>query len=51
MFICVKLPFGDLNSNPCPLNPTSTYTYGMTITVVKLLHLLWNNYYNLFRDK
>ena len=26
MYICVKLPSGDLNPDPCPPHPTSTYT-------------------------
>ena len=30
--MCVKLPLGDLNSGPCPLHPTNTYTYGVTTT-------------------
>ena len=29
--MCVKLPPGDLNPDPCPPHPTSTYTCGMTI--------------------
>ena len=28
--MCEKLPYGDLNLNPCPPNPTSIYTGGMT---------------------
>ena len=32
MYICVKLPPGDLNPNPYPLHPTSTYTYRLIIT-------------------
>ena len=31
MYICVKLPFGDLNHNPCPLTPTNTYIYRVII--------------------
>ena len=27
--MCVKLPPGDLNPNPYPSHPTSTYTYGV----------------------
>ena len=30
MYICVKLPLGDLNPDPCPPHPTSTYTCGVT---------------------
>ena len=26
--MCVKLPFGNLNLNPCPLHLTSTFTFG-----------------------
>ena len=29
--MCVKLPPGDLNPDPCPPHPTSTYTCGVTI--------------------
>ena len=29
--MCVKLPLGDLNPDPYPPRPTSTYTCGMTI--------------------
>ena len=29
--MCVKLPPGDLNPDPCLPHPTSTYTYEMTI--------------------
>ena len=28
--MCVKLPPGDLNPDPCPTHPTSTYTCGVT---------------------
>ena len=30
--MCVKLPSGDLNPDPCPPHSISTYTYGVTIT-------------------
>ena len=30
--MCVKLSHGDLNPNPCPPIPTSTYTCEVTIT-------------------
>ena len=29
--MCVKLPLEDLNPNPYPPHPTSTYTYGVTV--------------------
>ena len=29
--MCVKLTFGDLNPDPCPPHPTSTYTCEVTI--------------------
>ena len=29
--MCIKLPLGDLNPDPYPLHPTSTYTCGVTI--------------------
>ena len=29
--MCVKLPLGDLNPDPCPPHSTSTYTCGVTI--------------------
>ena len=29
--MCVKLPPGDLNPDPCPPHSTSTYTFGVTI--------------------
>ena len=35
MYMCVKLPLGDLNSGPCPPYPLSTYTYGVTIALMK----------------
>ena len=28
--MCVKLPPGDLNPDPCPPHPTSIYTCGVT---------------------
>ena len=28
--MCVKLPLGDLNPDPCPPHPTSIYTCGVT---------------------
>ena len=34
--MCVKLPHGDLNSDPCPPphpHPTSTYTYEVIIAL------------------
>ena len=31
MYMCVNLPFGDLNPDPYPPHLTSTYTYGVTI--------------------
>ena len=31
MYMCVNLPFGDLNSDPYPPHLTSTYTYGVAI--------------------
>ena len=31
--MCVKLPLGNLNSDPCPLHPTSTYIFRMTTTL------------------
>ena len=30
--MCVKLPLGDLNPNPCPPHPTNIYTCEVTIT-------------------
>ena len=32
--MCVKFPLGDLNLNPYPPHPTSTYTYGVTIALM-----------------
>ena len=29
--MCVKLPLGDLNPDPCPLHSTSIYTCGVSI--------------------
>ena len=31
--MCVKLSSGELNPNPCPPHPTSTYTCRMTIAL------------------
>ena len=31
--MCVKFLLKNLNSNPCPLHLTSTYTYEVTITL------------------
>ena len=31
--MCVKLPPRDLNPDPCPPHPTSTYTCGVTIAL------------------
>ena len=33
MYVCVKLPPKNLNPDLCPLQPTSTYTCGVTITL------------------
>ena len=31
MYMCVKLPFGDLNPGHCPSHLTNTYTYEVTV--------------------
>ena len=39
--MCVKLPLRDLNPDPCPLYPTSTYTYGVTTAPRVIKNLLY----------